>query len=72
MRLARGEIHYALFTKLMPWDHVAGVLIHREAGGHSAYLDGTPYRPSQVGAKGLLLAPDPGTWRRLERALLSD
>jgi fructose-1,6-bisphosphatase/inositol monophosphatase family enzyme len=72
LRLARGEIHYALFTKLMPWDHAAGVLIHREAGGHSAYLDGTPYRPSQITAKGLLLAPDPGIWRRLETALLSD
>ena len=56
----------------MPWDHAAGVLIHQEAGGHSRYLDGTPYRPSRIGAKGLLLAPDPGTWRRLETALLSD
>lgn len=72
LRLAHGEIHYALFTKLMPWDHAAGVLIHREAGGHSAYLDGAPYRPSAITAKGLLLAPDAGLWRRLEKALLSD
>ncbi len=72
LRLARGEIHYALFTKLMPWDHAAGVLIHREAGGHSGYLDGAPYRPSAITAKALLLAPDADVWRRLERALLSD
>jgi fructose-1,6-bisphosphatase/inositol monophosphatase family enzyme len=72
LRLARGEIHYALFTKLMPWDHAAGVLVHAEAGGHSAYLDGAPFRPSAVAAQPLLLAPDPDTWRRLETALLSD
>jgi fructose-1,6-bisphosphatase/inositol monophosphatase family enzyme len=72
LRLARGEIHYALFTKLMPWDHAAGVLVHAEAGGHSAYLDGAPFRPSAIAAQPLLLAPDPDTWRRLETALLSD
>lgn len=72
LRLARGEIHYALFTKLMPWDHAAGVLIHAEAGGHARYLDGTPYRPSAITETALLLAPDPGIWRRLETALLSD
>jgi fructose-1,6-bisphosphatase/inositol monophosphatase family enzyme len=72
LRLARGEIHYALFTKLMPWDHAAGVLVHAEAGGHSAYLDGAPYRPSAITAQPLLLAPDAQTWRRLETALLSD
>jgi fructose-1,6-bisphosphatase/inositol monophosphatase family enzyme len=72
LRLARGEIHYALFTKLMPWDHAAGVLIHAEAGGHARYLNGKPYRPSAIGEKGLLLAPDAGTWRRLETALFSD
>ncbi len=72
LRLARGEIHYALFTKLMPWDHAAGVLIHREAGGYSSYLDGAPYRPSAITKTALLLAPDLGCWRRLETALLSD
>ena len=72
LRLGRGEIHYALFTKLMPWDHAAGVLIHAEAGGHARYLDDTPYRPSLVAAKGLLLASDAGTWRRLATALFSD
>jgi fructose-1,6-bisphosphatase/inositol monophosphatase family enzyme len=72
LRLARGEIHYALFTKLMPWDHAAGVLVHAEAGGQSAYLDGAPYRPSAITAQPLLLAPDAQTWRRLETALLSD
>ena len=35
-------------------------------------LNGKPYRPSAVSEKGLLLAPDPGSWQRLESALFSD
>jgi hypothetical protein len=48
------------------------VLIHAEAGGYARYLNGKPYRPSAVSEKGLLLAPDPGSWQRLESALFSD
>src|SRR5262249_22723244 len=58
LRLVRGEIDYALFTKLMPWDHAAGVLIHAEAGGYARTLAGEPYRPRALAAPGLLLAPD--------------
>ena len=29
--IASGHAHFALYNKLMPWDHLAGVLIH--AGG---------------------------------------
>src|SRR3546814_6396301 len=33
LRLAAGETHFSLFTRLMPWDHVPGTLLHSEAGG---------------------------------------
>ncbi|MCE1237536.1 MAG: inositol monophosphatase [Hyphomicrobiales bacterium] len=66
--LATGAAHVALYGKLMPWDHLAGALIHAEAGGFSAKLDGSPYRPSDLEG-GLLLAPDEPTWRRLRAAL---
>jgi fructose-1,6-bisphosphatase/inositol monophosphatase family enzyme len=73
LRLGRGETHFTLFSRLMPWDHAAGVLIHGEAGGTAAYLDGTPYRPSLVaGKRGLLLAPDEASWHSLHRALIDD
>ncbi|MDR3517792.1 MAG: inositol monophosphatase family protein [Azospirillaceae bacterium] len=62
------EIHFALFRKIMPWDHAAGTLLHREAGGYHAKLDGTPYAPTDsVG--GLLLAPDQETWLTLRDLL---
>jgi fructose-1,6-bisphosphatase/inositol monophosphatase family enzyme len=52
--LAAGYCQIQLFRKLLPWDHAAGVLLHREAGGYSAHFDGTPYLPS-ASTGGLLL-----------------
>ncbi|WP_119458689.1 inositol monophosphatase family protein [Rhodospirillaceae bacterium SYSU D60014] len=72
LRLVEGRMHFTLFTRLMPWDHAAGVLIHAEAGGHSAYLDGGGYRPAQFDAPGLLLTPDPASWQALRDLLLGD
>ncbi len=62
--LVRGTIHYAIFTRLLPWDHAAGCLIHQEAGGYSANFQGEPYRPA-TGEGPHLLAPDKQTWRQL-------
>ena len=46
--LALGLRHFSLYRRLWPWDHAAGVLIHEEAGGYSALLDGSPYRPTRT------------------------
>jgi fructose-1,6-bisphosphatase/inositol monophosphatase family enzyme len=70
LRLVSGEMHFALFTKLMPWDHAAGVLLHGEAGGYARYLDGGAYEPAAITRSGLLLAPDPESWQRLHATLL--
>jgi len=72
LRLVSGEMHFSLFTKLMPWDHAAGVLLHREAGGHASYLEGGAYEPAAIKRSGLLLAPDPESWRQLHALLLGD
>jgi fructose-1,6-bisphosphatase/inositol monophosphatase family enzyme len=63
--LAAGRIHYAVFTRLLPWDHAPGVLIFREAGGHAAYWDGEPYRPAEARSVPLLAAPSEEAWREL-------
>jgi fructose-1,6-bisphosphatase/inositol monophosphatase family enzyme len=70
MRLvAAGGAHFALYHRLTPWDHAAGELIHREAGGHAARLDGSPYRPEHRSG-GLLLAPDEASWTALADLLV--
>lgn len=66
---AAGHCHVLLYSKLMPWDHAAGALIHREAGGYSAQFDGQPYRPTQFGG-GLICAPDEASWQLARSALL--
>jgi fructose-1,6-bisphosphatase/inositol monophosphatase family enzyme len=53
----------------MPWDHAAGWLLHREAGGHSARFDGTAYRPTHL-TGGLICAPDEASWLLARDALL--
>lgn len=69
--LASGGCHVLLYYKLMPWDHLAGALIHAEAGGWSAKLDGTPYRTTDT-TGGLLLAPNEESWHRVHAALMAD
>ena len=72
LRLATAEMHFSLFTRLMPWDHAAGCLIQEEAGGVALCLDGTPYSALRHREKGLLLAPSRDSWQDLHRTLLSD
>jgi fructose-1,6-bisphosphatase/inositol monophosphatase family enzyme len=52
----------------MPWDHVAGALIHAEAGGFSARFDGSRYTAAHLDG-GLLATTDPESWRALREAL---
>lgn len=67
--LAGGHLHFAFSSSVMPWDHAAGWLIHREAGGYTAHFDGSHYRPTHRGG-GLISAPDEESWQALREALL--
>jgi fructose-1,6-bisphosphatase/inositol monophosphatase family enzyme len=66
---AAGYCHVLLYNRLMPWDHAPGWLLHREAGGHSAHFDGTPYHPTHLSG-GLICAPDEASWHLVRAALL--
>ena len=67
--ISEGLCHFSLHWKLMPWDHAAGVLIHAEAGGYSALLDGTPYSAMRH-AGGIISAPDRDSWHLLKSELV--
>lgn len=67
--LASGAVQGALYNKLMPWDHLPGVLLHAEAGGHAARFDGSAYRAGMLSG-GLLCAPDAASWGMLRETLL--
>ena len=70
MDLARGRLHLGQYTRLKPWDHAAGVLIHGEAGGFGGLAPhAAPYRPGAgIVSATLLLAPDRATWDTLHAA----
>ncbi|MBX4861069.1 inositol monophosphatase [Rhizobium sophorae] len=67
--VASGKMHFIGHAKLMPWDHLAGVLAHQEAGGHTAKFDGTPYRPGET-TGGIISAPDPESWQLIRREIV--
>ena len=67
--ISEGLVHFTLHYKLMPWDHAAGVLIHAEAGGFSALLDGTPY-DAMKHEGGIISAPDRATYDLIKRELV--
>ena len=70
-RIAGGDQEFILYTRTLPWDHAPGSLLVSEAGGVSARLDGSPYRPDPPGGEeGLLVACDPDTWERTRAILL--
>jgi fructose-1,6-bisphosphatase/inositol monophosphatase family enzyme len=67
MDLAQGTLDFAQYTRLKPWDHAAGVLIHAEAGGFNRLIESrASYRPQpRVMEETILLAPDEGSWEAL-------
>jgi myo-inositol-1(or 4)-monophosphatase len=66
---ASGKLHFIGHSKLMPWDHLAGVLAHQEAGGHTAKFDGRPYRPGEISG-GIISAPDRESWQTIRREII--
>jgi fructose-1,6-bisphosphatase/inositol monophosphatase family enzyme len=69
LALASGRAHFALYHRLMPWDHAPGFLLHREAGGFGRRLDRSLYTPCTHDG-GLLLAPDEASWEELHQVLI--
>lgn len=68
--VAAGHVHPVFYNRLMPWDHAAGWLLHREAGGYSGHFDGSAYRPSHT-TGGLVCAPDQRSFNAVREALLA-
>ncbi|GEO79927.1 inositol monophosphatase family protein [Pararhodospirillum oryzae] len=64
LSLLAGRADFAVFTRLKVWDHAAGVLMYREAGGVARLVSGETYVPTwRAGMP--LMAPDDATWQAL-------
>ncbi len=42
-----GRASFSLYRRAKPWDHAAGALMLKEAGGYALRFDGAPYSPAQ-------------------------
>ena len=67
-RLVLGINDIALFQKNLPWDHAAGSLFLREAGGVVRRADGSDYRVDDQ-RTGMIAAASPALWERAVTAL---
>ena len=68
-RLVTGDNDVALFQRILPWDHAAGVLLLSEAGGRVTHWDRSPYRVGGPG-RGVLCAADERLWQAAADVLL--
>jgi fructose-1,6-bisphosphatase/inositol monophosphatase family enzyme len=68
---ASGATDYLVYGRMMPWDHAAGLLIHREAGGFSALFDGSPYCPAARAPEGVIVAPDKAAFIAIREAFIT-
>ena len=68
-RIAQGELDFSFYRSLKPWDHAAGDLIIREAGGKVAYLNNTLYLFKRSGFSGLLCAPSENCWQQVAKII---
>jgi fructose-1,6-bisphosphatase/inositol monophosphatase family enzyme len=67
-RLVSGRNQLALFQRILPWDHAAGVLFVTEAGAAATHWDGSAYRVGSAQA-GLIVAGSAALWQAGMRAL---
>ncbi|MFC3441548.1 MULTISPECIES: inositol monophosphatase family protein [Sphingobium] len=67
-RLVLGRNDAALFQRILPWDHAAGILFLSEAGGVATHWDGKPFRVGSP-SPGVLLAHSAQTHALMSNAL---
>lgn len=68
--LVTGRFDAAVFGWTKVWDHLPGLLLHTEAGGVAATLDGRAFRSDGGSEPPLLVAADAAALRRLRAVLL--
>lgn len=71
-RIVLGQNDMAVFNRTLPWDHAPGVLFLTEAGGRAGRSDGSPYRITEPGRRGMLAAATPRLWDRGAAILYGD
>ncbi len=56
LEILAGRASFSLYRTTKPWDHAAGTLMMREAGGGAVQFGAAPYTPAQPHNAGLITA----------------
>ena len=64
LRIAKGEAHFSVYSRLKPWDHIPGALIVNEAGGNVVKWDGALYAPHEFHT-GIIATAKADGWREI-------
>lgn len=59
IEILAGQRDFSLYRRTKPWDHAAGALMVREAGGRAERFDGSPYGPAGSTESGIITAVTP-------------
>ena len=69
LRIAKGEAHFSVYSKLKPWDHLAGALMVEEAGGFIQTWDRKTYTAA-IRDKGIIASNNQEIWDAVYDAFL--
>ncbi len=64
-----GEAHFAMYSRIRPWDHLAGAMMIEEAGGHVRKWDKSLYKPGDEYG-GVICTPNKEVWDNIHDLLL--
>ncbi len=67
--ILEGERYYSMYSRIRPWDHLAGAMMLEEAGGYVRKWDNSLYRPGDTRG-GVINAPSEQIWHEIYGHLL--
>jgi len=69
--ILEGDAYFSMYSRIRPWDHLAGAMMLEEAGGYVRKWDESLYRPGDERG-GLITAPSKEIWKEIYEHLLRD
>lgn len=69
--ILKGESFFSMYSRIRPWDHLAGAMMLNEAGGYVRKWDGSKYKPGDERG-GLICTDTDETWQQIHDFLLKD
>lgn len=69
--ILEGDSFFSMYSRIRPWDHLAGAMMLEEAGGYVRKWDESLYRPGDERG-GVICTPSQDVWDEIYGHLLSD